>query len=84
MSGFKEYIKEFGFGFYFIDDFMVKVLNKLKFPKNLRVKYANFKHKKVRKYLLKNYGYLLNEQTGARLPSQGEGRKTSYVFWWQG
>ena len=29
MSGFKEYIKEFGFGFYFIDDFMVKVLNKL-------------------------------------------------------
>ena len=84
MSGFKEYIKEFGFGFYFIDDFMVKVLNKLKFPKNLRVKYANFKHKKVRKYLLKNYGYLLNEQTGARLPSQGEGRKTAYVFWWQG
>ena len=33
MSGFKEYIKEFGFGFYFIDDFMVKVLNKLKLPK---------------------------------------------------
>ena len=57
------------------------MLRKLKFSQNMLTKYDNFKHKFIKKWLLKNYCYIF-QQTHAQYKT--EVVKRAYVFWWQG
>ena len=83
MSYLINYIKEYGLGIFLCTSF-TRVLNKFHAPKRFILRYTNFKHRRVSKYLLKHYPELVDEDCKYYNKPAFQEKYNVWVFWWQG